>query len=78
MSMMVDSLCFIEQFHDGQKCNLYERNELSKDEPNVHHSDVGGGGQLLHHTGVGQLIKYSLCLYQSGYLSLLLNKLPPA
>ena len=31
--------------------HLCEREELAKYQPNVNHFGVGGGGQLLHHTG---------------------------
>ena len=34
--------------HSSEKNNLGKGNHLTKDEPNVNHLDVGGGGQALH------------------------------
>ena len=34
--------------HGSEKNDLGEGNHLAKDEPDVNHLDVGGGGQALH------------------------------
>ena len=39
----------IVQLHDGKKRHLYERNKLTKNQPDVHHADIGGWRQLFHH-----------------------------
>ena len=50
--MMVDGLLLPLSIKllNSQEDHLNEGNELSKDQPDVHHPDIGGGGQLPHHT----------------------------
>ena len=38
------------QFKDGKQDDLQEGNQLTVDQPDINQSDVGCGGQLLHHT----------------------------
>ena len=39
---------FSEELHGNEKHNLGKRNQLTEDEPDVNHLDVGGGGEALH------------------------------
>ena len=41
---------FIVNFPQCEENDLYEWDELSTDQPDVHQSHIGGGGQLLHNT----------------------------
>ena len=48
--MVVNFVLFIVEFPHCDQNDLYEWDELSTDQPDVHQSHVGGGWQLLHHT----------------------------
>ena len=55
-----------DPFHGCKEADFYEKCELRHNKPDVHHLDVGGGGQLLHdrdedggeHQHVGQVHCY--------------------
>ena len=51
MTMVVNYIIiFIIKFSQCKQNDLYEWDELAKDQPDVHQSHVRGSGQLLHHT----------------------------
>ena len=37
-----------DPFHGREETDMNEECELGHNEPDIHHLDVGGGGQLLH------------------------------
>ena len=49
--MMVDIIClFVVILNDGQKRNLHKWDKLTKNQPDINHSDIGSWWQLFHHT----------------------------
>ena len=48
--MVVGFIIFIVEFSHCKQNDLYEWDKLTKDQPDVHHSHIRGGWQLLHHT----------------------------
>ena len=60
--------------HGSEKSDLGEGNHLAKDEPDVNHLDVGGGGQALHladedggHHQHGGQVHTQSCLEEEGF-----------
>ena len=43
-------LFFIVKLPQCEQNDLYEWDELTTDQPDIHQSHIGGGWQLLHHT----------------------------
>ena len=48
--MVVNFVLFIVKFPHCYQNDLYEWDELTADQPDVHQPYIGGGWQLFHHT----------------------------
>ena len=48
--MVVGFIIFIVEFPHCKQNDLYEWDELTTDQPDIHQPHIGSRGQLLHHT----------------------------